>query len=348
MIILLAILFVILLYGARRQDFNPAYLSKAETDSWKGFFAVIILFSHMLSYMKGLSGPLDRSFAYIIHQTGQMMVVPFLFFSGYGILESYKTKEGYGRNFLRRRFLPVLVHFDIAVALFLITGLLTGATFPARNYILCWTGWESIGNSNWFVFVILMLYLCCSAAFPVSRGNSGKAAAVTTVLALVLWAALKYIFPEKGSYWYNTIWSFPLGMAYSHFKKEMEGIIGSGKGASHNATLAIAATLLLFAICSVGTSNSILHDFKSCFFALLLTALSMKLAIGNKALSWLGRHCFSIYILQRLPMNLMSIHGINESRPYLFAAVSISTALLLAWGFTKLTDIIDRYALKVK
>lgn len=80
MIILLIALVFILLRKSRRLGCNPEYLSRTETDSWKGFFAVIILFSHMLSYLKGLSSPFDTSFAYIILQR-----LPMNFLSHFGM-----------------------------------------------------------------------------------------------------------------------------------------------------------------------------------------------------------------------------------------------------------------------
>ncbi|MCQ2142863.1 MAG: acyltransferase [Bacteroidales bacterium] len=348
MIILLIALVFILLRKSRRLGCNPEYLSRTETDSWKGFFAVIILFSHMLSCLKGLSNPFDTSFTYIIRQIGQMMVVPFLFFSGYGIMESYKNKEGYRDTFLKRRFLPVLLHFEIAVALFLVLDLSLSEHFPVRNYILCWTGWESIGNSNWFVFDILMLYLISFAAFHASGRSPMKVAIVSAILTLSLWAVLRYGFPDKGAHWHNTLWTFPLGMVYSLYKSKIETLLAIEDRAPRNITWTILGLLLLFVICSMGRSSSFIYNFKSCFFALFIVALSMRLRIGNKALVWLGKNCFSIYILQRLPMNFLSHFGMNIYNPYLFAAISIVSTLLLAWGFTLLTNLLDRHVLKVK
>lgn len=348
MIILLVALLCLLFFHSRLLRFNDGYLSRTQTDSWKGFFAVLILFSHMLGYMT-VSHPLDDAFRDIVVSIGQLVVVMFLFYSGYGVLESWRHKDGYDRRFLRHRLLPLLIHFDIAVLLFVLLGWALGRQYPLRNYLFCWVGWESVGNSNWFVFDILALYVIAQISFLLARKSRFRhrdyaVLLATTLLTVALWATMRYGFASKGSRWYNTLCAFPLGMAFSCVRGRVEAFVA--KAPDVVRWLLIGATLVALAVCLPAKDGDMLFNLKVCFFALLVVLASVKLQIGNEALVWLGRNCFALYILQRLPMMLLSHVGLNTSSPYLFVALSIASALLLAWAFTAFLHRFDKAVLR--
>jgi len=336
MLVLLILFVVLLVYKSSTTSYNQDYISRSQTEAWKGAFAVLILFSHMVSYLT-LTGPLDKPFAKVLNLVGQMMVVMYFFYSGYGIFESYKSKPGYDRHFLRRRFFPTWLNFALAILLFIGVQACMGQTFEWDKYLLAFTGWESIGNSNWFVFDILVLYLLTKLSFVLPFKKVEWTALALTVFTLVFWAFLRYVTTDKGSYWYNTLWAFPLGAWYSVLKDKVERIALSRK---RSVLLMILGSLVAFAVCSCSGSAGLIFNFKTCFFALLIVFISMKWKIGNKALLWLGHNCFSIYILQRLPMIVMTHFSLNE-HIYIFAVVAIVSSLLIAWGFTLVTDSIS-------
>lgn len=332
MIFLLIALIVLLAFGSKFTAHNKEYLSRKETDSWKGFFAVLILYSHMTGYLT-FTESLDSAFSFALSGIDQLMVVMYFFYSGYGILESFKSKPGYPSAFLRRRFFPTWIRFILAVALFLILQTCLGTKFGWKEYAFCWTGWEGIGNSNWFIFDMLVLYLATGLAFAAGRGDSLRVCTAVTIFSLMIWATLRWGFPEKGSWWHNTVWAFPLGFWYSHFKDRIENLTGNWK----TAGVALAVSAAGVALCSHGSSNSLFFPFKTCFFALSIVFLSSFWSIGNTVLVWLGKHCFPIYILQRLPMILLAHFGLNE-RIWLFAIISILVTLVLAAGFSFVCD----------
>ena len=78
----------------------------------------------------------------------------------------------------------------------------------------------------------------------------------------------------------------------------------------------------------------------SILFILALTAVISFVRIDNAILQWLGKHCFPIYILQRIPMIALSNTAlVNKS--LLFTGIILVSSLLLAWVFTKVTDRLD-------
>ena len=79
---------------------------------------------------------------------GQLIVVMFLFYSGYGIYEQVKAKgKSYVRSFLPHRFLPTYASFAICVFFYFVLSLVLRADYPVRQVLLSFIGWESIGNS---------------------------------------------------------------------------------------------------------------------------------------------------------------------------------------------------------
>ena len=87
-------------------------------------------------------------------------MVLFLFYSGYGVMESIIQKgETYIDRFPRHRLLQTLLNFDVAVVCFFFLNLALGIPMSFKQVGFSMIGWESIGNSNWYVFVILYCYL---------------------------------------------------------------------------------------------------------------------------------------------------------------------------------------------
>ena len=104
---------------------------------------------------------------------------------------------------------------------FFILSLIVGNKYRLIDYLLAPTGWTSLGNSNWFIFVILALYAITAIAFWVKekllRSDSVLLIPVlTSLLSVCLWIAL-YV-AGKDAYWYNTLLCYGLGMYFALIK----------------------------------------------------------------------------------------------------------------------------------
>lgn len=101
MIIIFGALILLVFIGIkfRKLDNVDSYLDKDHTTSIIGVFAIIIFFKHFFPYVPETAfGVLDTPALWIGRGLGQLVVVPFLFFSGYGIFEQYKKK---GVNYVK-------------------------------------------------------------------------------------------------------------------------------------------------------------------------------------------------------------------------------------------------------
>lgn len=130
---------------------NNHYLSKECCNFIKGIFILWVFVRHALPYT-GRSLFVDKWMA-------QLIVAMFLFYSGFGVVESIKNKGvSYLDSMPKRRLLTTLVNFDIAVVVFVVVDFLIGRKFGLRQLVLSFVGLDSIGNSNWYIFDILLCY----------------------------------------------------------------------------------------------------------------------------------------------------------------------------------------------
>ncbi|MBQ8026736.1 MAG: acyltransferase family protein, partial [Clostridia bacterium] len=219
MVFVYAALLVLTLIGSklRIKSFNTdSYLSMDSTNTVRGFFMMLIFLSHFMQYY-AYTQPLDLLGGKISRTLGQMIVVMFMFYSGYGVCESVKRKgTGYIKTFPKNRVLKTLIHFDIAILIYFILSLILGAGYPAKQVILAFIGWESIGNSNWYIFAVIILYLLTWVSFTVFRKNKILAVLLTTVL---IGGYIAVICNFKEYWWYDTVLCYAAGLWYSLYKE---------------------------------------------------------------------------------------------------------------------------------
>ena len=169
--ILIAVLFVFFC-GAKfvkSDEFNSDYMSKDTTGAINGIFVLLVFMCHISGYMQ-LGSPSDKIWLDLKSWLGQLVVVTFLFYSGYGMMCSIiKKGTPYVKGIFRRRFLSLFAHFDIAVFLFLLMNLALGIKTKTKTVLLAFTTWESIGNSNWYITAVLCLYLILIVSFLIFR-----------------------------------------------------------------------------------------------------------------------------------------------------------------------------------
>ncbi len=342
MIVPLILLAVLAFSAAKpsKQVLLQSYCSVSQTRSIKGIFVITVFFYHFISYVH-LESWYDLPLRYYCSCFGQLMVAPFFFYSGYGIFESIKAKgPGYIQAFPQKRILKTLFHFDFAVCLFLLLDLLIGERLSLSRFVLSLIGWDSIGNSNWFIFAILCAYVSVYTAMVFFGKDLSLSLILVTVLLLVYVVVISHF---KGLTWFDTILAFPLGCLLSLHKTKFESIMKGKRIAPIGALLGIF-------ILSV-TQSGIVHGFIKSQIALLaflyvLIFLSLHVRLENRILNWFGTQVFWIYILQRIPMNLFSFLHLNEYNMYLYFVLCFASTLVLASLFSRWSNRFDSVVFK--
>ena len=339
MLIFYILLFFLALWGIKfsgKGYYAEESLSRSVTDSVKGVFIWLVFLSHFSGYATYTSR-LDTLGKWIPLQLGQLIVALFLFYSGYGVCEAIKKKgSSYVKPFPKNRIGKTLIHFDIAVLLFLIIALATGEKPSLTRVALSFVGWDNLGNSNWYIFDVLVLYAITWISFTIIRKNNRIALLLATTLTLGFIIVLRY---TRWSWWYDTVLCYILGMWFSFYKEKVLRFLTKNNLLWCGTAL---VTLVLFEILhfgSFGLSGLIL---KPLVFCILVITILIKFNISNTALVLSGQYTFELYILQRIPMILLKHFGLADFNIYIYFISCIVITIALAFIFRKLTNLIDK------
>lgn len=234
---------------------------------------------------------------------GQLIVTTFMFYSGYGVMHSILEKgSAYVDGMLKNRMFKALVLFDIAILLYVVINIILDIKMTALQIILAFIGWSGVGNSTWYIFAILMMYLLTYLAFKFTTK------APNTVLSLVIVTVLiaGYILVirrYKDSQYYNTVFCYAMGLWYAHFKPQIDALMTKKNAYSIITPLAIVMFLMS---AWLRDTNLLVNQMYYLMFVAVVVLASMKVKIDNPVLNWCGENLLGLYILQRLPMIVLS------------------------------------------
>lgn len=337
MILFYFLLFILVIVRFRynHKGFYDDYLSFDTTNVIKGVFISLVFLRHIIPYIVN-SGYVfqeniwNNSFLFFDFWIGQLIVVMFLFYSGYGVMESIKKKGTlYIDSIPRKRVLNTLINFDIAVVLFVVVALSLHKDYSLKEYLLSFTGWESIGNSNWYIFVIMLCYLTAFVCFRINVGKQtmySVRAIICFFLLVALSLTLSFI---KPGWWHNTMLCFGIGILYSVWRERIESVIKS----YYWIILPIVLVLLIPLDRCPYYLRGLVYNAYCITFCLLVVMLTMKIKINNSILIWAGKNLFPLYIYQRVPMIILSsIYGgaFVSTYPILYTVSCLLITLLFA------------------
>lgn len=351
MIFVFAACILIGLWGCRpaaRGTFNENCLSVRTTTCINGVFVLLVMLSHFYQYAAGyLTSAADEMYAQVRTDMGQTVVVTFFLFSGFGIMEQIKKRrQPYVNTIITHRLLKVLLHFDIAVLIFWVTEMLIGQTDSIPDLLLAMTAWTklSIGNSNWFIFTTLCMYAVVFISFMVFR-RSDVLALISVMLLTCVYVVLMLNSENYASRWYNTVFCFAAGMWLSYFRPALHRFFNKYKLAYYPAfVICLGVTAAVYMICGnviTGTASNLLYNVYAIGFALIPVLFAMKFTVGNRVTEWLGKHTFSIYILQRIPYIVFKDIGLHKVNVWLYFVVCIVSTVLIAWIFDMVIGRLD-------
>lgn len=308
-------------------------LSIENTQAVKGIFILMVFFSHFNSYIT-LSGKADAIYYKLFTFIGQAMVAMFLFYSGYGVMESVKHKgNSYISKFPKNRILATLFNFDCAVLLYLILALCLSQKITVKQVLLSFIGWKSLGNSNWYIFIILLLYLLTYIAFKIFSRCPNYVPVIALGAVTLAMVVLAKQFNIKPLHWYDTALCYVFGMAYSLVRVRAEKLINK------NIFTWIISFLVLTGVFFVIKSRGVwLYIISNVIFAAAVLVFTMRVTFKNKILLWCGKHLFEIYILQRIPMIIFAHFGLEKINVFLYFFLCLSVTVGLSYLFRMLVS----------
>lgn len=344
MILAFSVWIAIILYRAKRvfPRFNHDFLNHDMTNCINGIFILLVFMSHFNQNVR-YTVPSDLWYAGLVRKIDQLMVTTFLFYSGYGIMESIKVKgNSYIHNIPKRRIFGTLYKFVLAVNCY---ALMAHYNIPLKKLLLSFIAWKSIGNSNWYIFAILMCYLSVFISFSIFKNNYKKGCIGVFLLTCVYLVVTYKIF--KGQrWWYDTILCYPLGMFVSLYKDKFIILFQN-----RLRTLFLLCGGIVFYMLSknlllkyhILTKSSVwmFYNVFYMFAVLLIVFITANIYIKNDILEWFGNHLFSFYIMHRLPLIYLKKAGFNQDI-YLYFLLSFIISVIMAYGFNKLISCLNR------
>lgn len=343
MISIYILLLVIVICGLsfNKRDFYHDYMDIKQTNSIKGIFIVLVFIRHVLQYVYdsgcSFSNYGDHYVEMLDGMLKQLLVAYFLFCSGFGVMESIKKKgSNYVGTIPRKRIAVTLINFDIAVLLFFVADSLIETPISISQFLQSLICWESIGNSNWYIFAILYCYAASYisfSAFNNSINGTSKSAYLLFALCIIYLAVMQYY---KPSYWYNTIFCYPAGLFFSNYRQHIKTTPIS------KYFFGLTLLFVFFIITYMyNDSYGIAHNICSIVFCLIIVFCNMKIKVENRILFWLGSNLFPLYIYQRLPMMLI-YYFVGTSfvslypTLYIYASLTLTIAIAYLYKYIRI------------
>ena len=354
MILFILILLMVIIANAeiaKPNTFNTEYSSISQTNVIKGIFVILVLLGHGNSYLN-VQGALDMPYKSFQSHLGQMVVSMFLFYSGFGMIKSIMKKRfGYIKTLPIKRFLIVVLNFDIAVILFEIMNICLKIHFDWKTILLAFTGWVGIGNSNWYMFAIFVLYILLFVSFYFLKWF-GKEISLYIGMVIFTILSIAFVYWEikvgQPTWCYNTVILFALGGWFALFQKQIERIV-----MKNDYTYIILGSIMAI-VYWISFKNRIhgieAYSVWASLFTLAGVMVTMKVSIKSTALEWVGKRVFSIYILQRIPMIVLTKTGFTQNSPYAFLVlvflITLGIAVIFDYVTAKIDNIIIKYLVK--
>lgn len=247
--------------------------------------------------------------------------------------ESIRVKGiGYVRRMPVHRIGKVLFQFGIALILFLLLRFAQGVRYDWGHIVLSFTGWVSVGNSNWYIFAIVCMYLITWISCSLCRRGKLLPLLCATALTVVYIVVMKLV--KEQELWCNTAAAYLAGMWFCAYREEFNRIVLSK---NRDYCIYLVLTLAAFLFMRQYWSRLLVYETVSVLFALLVVLITARVQITNRFLAHCGEHLFSLFILQRIPMIALDNTAI-EQYPWLYLLVCLGLTFLMSAVFDNLSQ----------
>ena len=325
--------------------FNDNYMSIKTCNSYRGFFALIVILHHISQRVT--SGALAPDFTRI----GYLAVSVFFFLSGYGLQKKNLSCENYSRGFLLKRIPAILIPYIIMTFLYWLTYALLG---DVRSFSVVMDNFIKNGDPivwfSWYVVCILVFYFVFFALmklFGKNRLGMVLGGIAYYIIYVILCRALSF-----GLWWYSTALLLIVGILLASYE---EKILRFSK--KYYLVIFWACWVLFFilktfkwtiywSIPSVWTELTLIILLSTLFVSGVVLS-SLKLRFGNNFLDFLGKTSFEIYMVQGLIMLLSKNNYFNIKNDFLWAGFVVVGSILSAFLLNKLFLLILKQYTKI-
>ena len=322
--------------------FFEDYMNLDNTNSVKGIFVWMIFFRHCTGYYR-----IDyRKICFMIDRALQQNIVSlFLFYSGFGINESLKAK---GIKYIKTLPIKTLIFFiksQLILLIFLLNNKILGKTVSLKQYIYAVIFKKGIGNSYWFAFTIMTLYIHSYVSFIFIRKQRFYFIGIIFLTIISYYhvkLVYKYYHPRE-IISVDTVICFIIGFYYSFFNEYLNKIIMLNDIIYFTLLSIFIYIYYIYYVHQIKIKKSVLYrSIKNMFFSLIIIILTMKIQFKNDFLKFMSSHSYSIYLLQRVTMIFIHQKGYFKNNEFIRFFFELSIVILMACVFDKYTIFIDK------
>ena len=313
------------------------YLSIDNTNCVKGILAVCVFLCHLWGNVASFEGVnVENAFIQNIGRVctplGYLSVACFFFFSGYGLMHQYQKKgKQYLDGFLIKRVLPLYLVCIIFILFYSMANIVLGNGVEPKQFIQSFFFGGTIISKGWYLQSILLWYIFFYLAFKIPKKENNKP--LLLLLFFFLYVGICLILKLQST-WYEGCFCLVLGVLFSKYKGKFDETFASVK----RFVVLFAGLLVLFFVTFILGNFSILDNVMrivskcisaACFS--VLVALAMKfIPINNIISRFLGKIYLEIYILHGFFLMLFHSKYIIINNPYVYAALTFLSTILLA------------------
>lgn len=319
-------------------DINNDFLSPKTCNSYKGFFAVIVLLHHLSQ--RTSDGNILRNFTSI----GYLAVSVFFFFSGYGLQKKHLTDSSYKNGFLVKRIPSILIPYAVMT---LIYWLLYAILGDVRTLSDMWTSFIKYGDPlvwfSWYVVSIMIFYVAFYVLMKIFKQNKPGVILGSIIYYVLYVIACRAV--SFGPWWYMTSFIPIIGIIFASYEKEVLFVL---KKISFILTPLIWISFIVLSVNEWHIRSILPKDWSEVIFSMMMSALfvlgivstSARFKFGNKILNFLGNISFELYMVQGLFMMALRNDYLYIANDTVWSLLVIFFSILSAFGLNKLFKLI--------
>ncbi|MBQ6517288.1 MAG: acyltransferase family protein [Anaerolineaceae bacterium] len=315
----------------RKNPDDTDFFSRTQTASINGLFVLMIFIRHFSEYIQ--VGQFDWVLGKGQRYLDQLIVVSFMFFSGYTLALQQAKNSSYIKK-LPKKILSLWLMLIVTVLAFLCVQYFLGNTFDIDTILLSMIGYKKVGNSNWYIVAIAILWFLSYIAYSQKRIKPTILMTVLLIIYMIVFANLKGV----DDVMYNTVIAYLFGILFYDNQELLVRKLTTDK----KIFLAAAVISILMLVGGLFYHDSfILYELWITAACAILVLFCIKIKMDSPVFIFLNIYSLEIYLVQRIPM-LVFQGRIKPNLLYFIVSAAITMGLAWVWEkiFEKITAIL--------
>lgn len=278
-------------------------MTKEDCAALRGILAIGIILFHICQYVPVISGSVLRL---ITRPVGSSIVAVFLFFTGYGLAESFANKPDYCKKFVTHRIIPFFIDCMIVVAIYAIYRYFIGKENSWMGLLTSLTWGKTYVANGWYLQVAMFFYVSLYIGYLIIKEQK-QYTELMLFVTLLAYTAVCTLTDVNTELYLWSILGLPIGVVWSIRKQSLNVFVHDHK------MLWIIASIFAWAITNFtiylflsGVVETIVRMISAAFFVLFCIGILYAIPIKCKTTLFLGKISLELYVIHGLIIEIVS------------------------------------------